>query len=169
MREKAYLLFFFGLLLMAGFAPAQVELVGPLTPEVILEKIPEWKPFVDGYTPRLDIISRLQEVPEVVRVEIFLGTWCPDCRQHVSAYLKIIDMVRNPMLRTTFTGVPRDRAARGPYIGGKDIERIPTFIVFLRDQEVGRIVETPRRSVEEDLWEILEPKLGGRSGPASPI
>ena len=159
MRGKYLLAFLEGVFLMAGLALAQTELVGPLTPDVILEKIPEWKPFVDGYSPRLDIVSRLQEVPEVVRVEIYLGAWCPDCRQHVSAYIKIMDMVRNPMIRTTYTGLPRDRAARGPYTEGKNIERIPTFIVFLRDQEVGRIIETPARSVEEDLWAILEAKL----------
>jgi thiol-disulfide isomerase/thioredoxin len=169
MIGKELFLLLTGILWLAGPAPAQVELVGPLTPELIREKIPEWKPFIDGYSPRLDIISRLQEVPEVVRVEVFLGTWCPDCRQHVSAYLKIMDMVRNPMIRTTFTGVPRDRTARGPYIEGKNIERIPTFIVFLRDQEVGRIVETPRRSVEGDLWELLKSGLGGRSGESPPI
>lgn len=92
---KAFFLFFIAAWTAAA-APAQVILVGPLTPEAILEKIPEWKPFVDGYSPRLDIVSRLQEVPEVVQVEIFLGTWCPDCRQHVSAYIKLMDMVRNP-------------------------------------------------------------------------
>jgi hypothetical protein len=100
-------------------------------------------------------------VPEVVRVEIYLGAWCPDCRQHVSAYLKVMDMVRNPMIRTTYTGLPHDRAARGPYTEGKNIERIPTFIVFLGDQEIGRIIETPAESVEEDLWNILETKLRG--------
>lgn len=155
-------LFFSG----AGMMRAQVALVGPLTPEAILEKIPEWKPYVDAYTPRLDIISRLQAVPEEVRVEIFLGTWCPDCRQHVSAYFKIMDMVRNPLIRTTYTGVPRDRDARGPYIEGKDIERLPTFIIFFRSEEIGRIIETPRHSVEEDLWEILAPRLGTRGNPA---
>jgi thiol-disulfide isomerase/thioredoxin len=161
---KAFFLFLIAAWTAAA-APAQVILVGPLTPEAILERIPEWKPFVDGYSPRLDIVSRLQEVPEVVRVEIFLGTWCPDCRQHVSAYIKLMDMVRNPMIQTTFTGLPRDRADRAPYTEGKNIERIPTFIVLLRDREVGRIVETPRRSVEEDLWDILEPQLKGRSSP----
>jgi thiol-disulfide isomerase/thioredoxin len=162
MTGKKNQFFLFGLVLLVIPTSAQVELVGPLTPEAILQKIPEWKRFADGYSPQLDIISRLQTVPEEVRVEIFLGTWCPDCRQLVSAYFKIIDMVRNQMIRTTYTGVPRDRAARGPYIEGKNIERIPTFIVFFRGQEVGRIIETPRKSVEEDLWEILGPRLGGR-------
>jgi len=162
MTGKMSSFLFLGVLLFAAPVRAQMELIGPLTPEAILQKIPEWKPFVDGYSPQLEIISRLQAVPEVVRVEIFLGTWCPDCRQHISAYFKIMDMVRNPMIRTTYTGVPRDRAARGPYIKGKNVERLPTFIVFFRDAEAGRIIETPRKSVEEDLWEILGPKLGGR-------
>jgi thiol-disulfide isomerase/thioredoxin len=156
-------------LFFIGPARAQIELVGPLTPEEILEKIPEWKRFVIGYSPQIDIISRLQAVPEEVRVEIFLGTWCPDCRQHVSAYFKIMDMVRNPIIQTTYTGVPRDRSARQLYIEGKNVERLPTFIVFLRDQEIGRIVETPSKSVEEDLWQILGPNLGGRSSPRSLI
>lgn len=162
MIGKMNFLLWLGSLFIAVSVFAQIELVGPLTPEAILQKIPEWKPYVDGYSPQLDVISRLQAVPEGVRVEIFLGTWCPDCRQHVSAYLKIMDMVRNPMIQTIYTGVPRDRAARGAYIEGKDIERLPTFIVFLRDQEIGRIIETPSKSVEEDLWEILKAKLGGR-------
>jgi thiol-disulfide isomerase/thioredoxin len=136
--------------------------VGRLTPEKILQEIPEWKPFVEGYSPHLDILSRIQTVSEAVRIEIFLGTWCPDCRQHVSAYIKIMDMVRSPMIQTTYTGLPQNREARGPYIEGKNIERLPTFIIFLRGQEIGRIIETPSKSVEEDLWEILGPKLGGR-------
>lgn len=162
MTGKKCLLFLLGFLFVVGPARAQTELTGPLSPDVILQKIPEWKPYVEGYSPLLDIISRLQAVPEEVRIEIFLGTWCPDCRQHVSAYFKIMDMVRNPMFQTTYTGVPRDRSARGPYIEGKNIERLPTFIVFVRDQEVGRIIETPSKSVEEDLWEILKQSLGGR-------
>jgi len=162
MTGKMDLLLLLGCLFIARPVLAQVELTGPLTPEAILQKIPEWKPYVDGYSPQLDVVSRLQAVAEEVRVEIFLGTWCPDCRQHVSAYFKIMDMVRNPMIQTTYTGVPRDRAARGPYTEGKNIERLPTFIVFFRDQEIGRIIETPSKSVEEDFWEILKPKLGGR-------
>jgi hypothetical protein len=167
MIEKTGLLLGIALLFSAaGMSRAQAVLVGPLTPETILEKVPEWKPYVDGYSPKLDIVSRLQAVPEEVRVEIFLGTWCPDCRQHVSAHIKIMDMVRNPLIQTTYTGVPRDREARAPYTEGRDIERLPTFIVIFRGREAGRIVETPRRSVEEDLWEILEPRLGKRGNPA---
>jgi thiol-disulfide isomerase/thioredoxin len=162
MRHKALFFIIFAIIITGKSLPAQVELLGELTPKEILQKIPEWKPHVDAYSPSLDIISKLQKVNEEVRIEIFLGTWCPDCRQHVSAYFKIMSMVQNPLIRTTYTGVPRDREARTKYIQGKDIQRIPTFIVFFRNQEIGRLIETPQKSVEEDLWTILEGKIGGR-------
>ncbi len=147
---------------MSHSLTAQVELVGRLTPEELLEKVPEWQSFFAAYSPDLEIVANLQKVSEEVTVEIFLGTWCPDCRQHVSAYLKLMDMVNNPLIRTTFTGIPRDRSARPPYTEDRNIERVPTFIVFFRNQEIGRIIETPQVSVEADLWKILQPRVGER-------
>ena len=145
-----------GILLASHRIPAQVELVGPLTREKILAGLPEWKTMVEAYSPNLDIISRLQEIHEEVEIEIFLGTWCPDCRQHVSAFFKVMDMVQNPLIRVTYTGIPRAREDRPKYTAGKNIERVPTFIIRFRNREAGRIIETPRLSVEEDLWEILQ-------------
>jgi hypothetical protein len=162
MRSNELLRVVFSLLILGGAAMSQTELVGPLTREEILRQIPEWKPLVQAYSPDLDIVARLQKIHEEINVEIFLGTWCPDCRRHVSAYFKIMDMVANPLVTTTLTGIPRDRAAREKYIAGRDIERVPTIIVSFRGREIGRIVETPEVSVEADLWRIIEPSVGSR-------
>jgi thiol-disulfide isomerase/thioredoxin len=159
--KKSSIIFSLVLVISASVL-AQTELVGPLTPEEILQRIPEWRKYYEAYSPDLNIVGGLQRIHEQIRVEVFLGTWCPDCRQHVNAYFKIMDMVRNPLIQTSYTGVPRDRQARGPYIEGKDIQRIPTFIVYFRDREIGRLIETPKLSVEADLWQILGPKLGDR-------
>jgi len=143
-------------------AAGQTELVGPLTRQDLIEKLPEWKAEIDGYAPDLELVGRLQDVHEEVRIEIFLGTWCPDCRQHVSAYLKLMDMVRNPLFTTTFTGIPRRRELREEFTAGRNIDRVPTFIVHFRGREVGRLVETPKVSVEADLYAILAREVGGR-------
>ncbi len=140
----------------------QTEIVGPLTRDEILDKLPGWKPFIQAYSPDLEIVGRLQSVHERVTVEIFLGTWCPDCRQHVSAWLKLTDMVGNPLITTTLTGIPRKRELRQEYIAGRNVEKVPTFIVHFRGREIGRIVETPKASVEADLWGILAPALDAR-------
>jgi hypothetical protein len=152
----------FSLAAFCSLAGGQTELVGPLTREDLREKLPGWKSQVDAYSPDLETVGRLQAVHEAVRIEVFLGTWCPDCRQHVSAWLKLMDMVANPLLTTTYTGIPRARELRHEYIGDKGVERVPTFIVHFRGREIGRIIETPKVSVEADLWSILAPEIGSR-------
>jgi hypothetical protein len=148
----------FALFLIGKLLPGQVELLGELTRDEILQNLPDWQAVAASYSPNLDVITRLQAVNEEIQIEIFLGTWCPDSKQHVSAYFKIMDLVQNPLIRTTYIGIPRDRDDRQEYTQGKNIERIPTFIVTLRGQEAGRIVETPRISVEEDIWKIIQPR-----------
>ena len=144
---------------LAGVAiSAQVELVGPLTREQILAGLPEWNNVVEAYSPDLDTVGRLQAIHEEVEIEVFLGTWCPDSRQHVSAFFKVMDVVHNDLIRATYIGIPRAREGRSKYIAGKNIERVPTFIIHFRNQEAGRIIETPHLSVEGDLLEILQKK-----------
>jgi thiol-disulfide isomerase/thioredoxin len=148
----------FALFLIGKLLPGQVELLGELTRDEILQNLPDWQAVAASYSPNLDVITRLQAVNEEIQIEIFLGTWCPDSKQHVSAYFKIMDLVQNPLIRTTYIGIPRDRDDRQEYTQGKNIERIPTFIVTQRGQEAGRIVERPRISVEEDIWKIIQPR-----------
>ena len=37
----------------------------------------------------------------------------------------------------------------------KNIHHVPTFVVYKKMQEIGRIVETPIETLEEDLFNIL--------------
>lgn len=149
----------FALALLTGLLPGQVELLGDLTQDEILQSLADWETVVVSYSPNLEIISRLQAVSEEIRIEVFLGTWCSDSKQNVSAYFKIMDMVQNPLIQTTYIGLPQKKENRAAYLQGRDIQRIPTFIITIRGQEAGRIIETPQTSVEEDLWEIIQEKI----------
>ncbi|MBI9035345.1 MAG: hypothetical protein JEZ03_12835, partial [Bacteroidales bacterium] len=40
-------------------------------------------------------------------------------------------------------------------LGSFDVQRVPTFILTKENIEVGRIIETPELSLEEDLLQIL--------------
>ena len=132
-----------------------LELLGPLSKEEILENFPDWKEKVASYVPNMEAIAELQSIQYPIEIEIFLGTWCTDTKRNVSAYFQIMDMVDNPLFTTTYIGVPRDKDARKPYIEGKNIVKVPTFIVLVNDKEKGRIIENPVKSVEEDILDII--------------
>jgi len=134
----------------------QTEMAGELNREDILQNCPDWQEVVASYFPKTDIVDKLKAVNREIEIEIYLGTWCPDSKAHVSAYFKILDLVANPLIRTTYIGLPRDKKARLSYIQAKDIQKLPTFLVSINGKEKGRIIETPAKSVEEDLLEIIE-------------
>jgi len=132
-----------------------LELLGNLSKEEILENFPDWQVEVASYVPNLEVIEKLQSISSEIKIEIFLGTWCPDTKRNVSAYFQIMDMVDNPLFMTTYIGVPRDNDSRKPFIEGKNIIKVPTFIILINDEEKGRIIENPIKSVEEDLLDII--------------
>ena len=37
-----------------------------------------------------------------------------------------------------------------------NIELVPTFIIYKKGEEIGRIVETPYDTLEEDIWKIVQ-------------
>ncbi len=143
------------ILLLSISVYGTLELLGPLSKEEILENFPDWQVEVSSYFPNQEVIEKLQAVPSEIKIEIFLGTWCSDTKRNVSAYFKIMDMVDNPLIMTNYIGIPKEDDSRKPFIEGKNIVKVPTFIVYVDDQEKGRIIEDPIKSVEEDLLDII--------------
>lgn len=138
-----------------GQGEENVELLGPLSQDQILDACPDWRAVVADYNPNAEFVDKLRSVSTEVKVEIFLGTWCPDSKAHVSEYFKVLEFADNPLIQTFLIGVPREKSKRAPYYQGKDIERLPTFVVYVDSREKGRIIEVPVKSVEEDLVELL--------------
>jgi len=146
-----FLINFIALLPLFG----NTELIGQLTKQQILESFPDWQEQMSSYLPKAKFIEKLHSINWTVKIDVFLGTWCPDSKEHVSNYFKIIEMADNPNIITNYIGIPRDKVSRQSFIEGKNIERIPTFIVYINNEEKGRIVEHPKTSVEENLADII--------------
>ena len=142
--------------LAMGALRGQEDAAGAMTAEDILQKCPDWRAVAAAYAPGPEAVERLRAVGREVLIRVFLGSWCDDSKAHVSELLKVLEMADNPLLRTEYIGVPKDKAARAPFLGGEAIEKIPTFIVLVDGVEKGRIVEVPIKSVEDDLLALIE-------------
>ena len=149
------LLFLFSLALSLASAAGQ-DLAGPTDREAILALRPSWQDLVASYQPDPEALAKLRGLNREVRIEVFFGTWCSDSMAHVSALFKVLDMADTPLLQPRYFAVPEDKTKRAPYFEGRtDISKLPTFIIIVDGREAGRIVETPRKSVEADLVKIL--------------
>jgi thiol-disulfide isomerase/thioredoxin len=118
--------------------------------------------YKEQYTPyKLDdeAFSLLKESYHGIKCTIVLGAWCGDSKEQVPHFLKIIDLLGIPYDEMTLIAVDRNKEA--PEMKVKDqyqIDKVPTFIFYRDDTEIGRIIETPKESLEKDLIEILKAK-----------
>jgi hypothetical protein len=131
------------------------EVLGPVSRETILEKVPAWVDLVAAYQPEPEAVDKLRGLGREVVIEVYFGSWCSDSMAHVSAFFKVLDLADTPLLRAVYFGVPEAKDKRAPYTGGRKIDKLPTFVVMVDGREAGRIIETPKKSVEEDLVRIL--------------
>jgi len=93
-----------------------------------------------------------------IEILVVLGTWCSDSRREVPRFMKIIETLGYDRERIRFIGVDSYKEAPVPSYGSMDIERVPTFIFYKNNFELGRIIEYPEASLERDMLRILTMK-----------
>ena len=92
------------------------------------------------------------------KVTLVMGTWCGDSKLQVPHFYKMIDDLSIPEKEVTLICVDGTKKAENGLIDKLNIERVPTFIIYENGKELGRIVESPKISLEKDLLEILSKK-----------
>jgi thiol-disulfide isomerase/thioredoxin len=102
-----------------------------------------------------DFVGLIRQVHEGIDIIVFLGTWCSDSRREVPRFLKIADLVGMDAARIKLYGLDRTKRSSDGLTDRYGIERVPTFIFLRGDEEVGRIVEVPRTTLEGDVLSIL--------------
>jgi hypothetical protein len=121
-----------------------------------LSERPEWQKKYDAFQPASGFIDALKsKTGNRLKIDIYLGLWCPDSRNNVPPFLKILDQIRNPV-EVHYFSVQRKSGENGRYyVDRVQVERVPTFIFFRDDREIGRIVENPSVGLCEDMLAIL--------------
>ncbi len=79
-----------------------------------------------------------------------------DSRREVPRFFKIIDEIQFPQERIKIFGVDRKKESSEGDIAALNIELVPTFIFYVNEKEIGRIIETPEVSLEGDMLKILD-------------
>lgn len=109
----------------------------------------------DDYTLDSATANRLRISLTGRRLTIFMGTWCGDSRREVPRIYKILDYCGIDSSAVQLIMVSAADSAYKQSPGheerGRDIFRVPDFIVQDQDRELGRIIESPVISLEKDL------------------
>lgn len=134
-------------------------LTGWLSPQKIFDQFQEYKLEKEKYQPDNTMLDKLKVYSIETEIIVFLGTWCPDSQREVPRFLKIMDLIQNSHINYKLFGLDRSKRDAGGLAERHQIEFVPTFVVLQNKQEIGRIVETPIVSIEQDLDEIFSPRM----------
>lgn len=110
----------------------------------------------DLYKPAEAVIAKLENKINDYEITVVLGTWCSDSKREVPRFFKVLNEAGYNDKRVKIIGVDKNKDAILVDIKDLNIERVPTFIIYKNDKEVGRIIETPRRTLESDLLKIVK-------------
>jgi hypothetical protein len=117
---------------------------------------PGWQQIYDGYIPDAELIEKLKSKAPQLKADIYFGTWCDDSKNNMPVFLKILDTLNVPEFRVNFYEVEKKPTADQKfYVEDMMVEKVPTFIFYLNDSEMGRIIENPKDSILQDMMQMV--------------
>ena len=117
-----------------------------------------FKAEYQDYKPDKKLIKKIkkQNSKSGLFIVVVLGTWCPDSQEHVPHFIKIMDEARIPDKQVSVICVDGYKQCDGVGMDRYDIEKVPTFIFFRQEKELGRIIEHPEGTLEEDVYSFIK-------------
>jgi hypothetical protein len=117
---------------------------------------PEWKKIYDSYRPDAELIENLKNRAAELKADVYFAYWCDDSKNHVPVFLKILDTLNVPEFKVNFYEVEKKATTEQKfYVEDMMVEKVPTFIFYSDDFEMGRIVENPKNSILQDMMIIV--------------
>jgi hypothetical protein len=126
--------------------------VGRITREQLT---PAFLTAYDTVHVQTEFVDMIRQANSGVHVVVFLGTWCSDSRREVPRFLKIVDSAGISMDRITLHALDRKKTSPDGAEVRYGVERVPTFIFLKKEAEIGRIIESPKTTLEGDILTIL--------------
>ncbi len=155
MRSGRLFIIMMGMVLLFPLAVTSLQGQEELTKEKILATGKDWQDKYDKFQPPADMVEAMKaKFGGGMRIDVYLGLWCPDSRNNVPLFLKLLDSL-GATVPVRYFGVPRKARDVKYYVEEFNVEKVPSFIFYRDDKEIGRIIENPKTGIAEDTFDIV--------------
>jgi hypothetical protein len=116
-----------------------------------------WDHFTDEkYKPSqrwLDSLATLH-ITDSLRLQLFLGCYCGDSKKWVPRFFDLKPGL--PIAEVEIISVDTTKKDEKNLATAVGLKKIPTFIFYQGSNEIGRIVEKPKRGLERNIFNLLK-------------
>lgn len=130
-------------------------LLGEISAEQLTTNFKAFDNTATKLTLSQNSITELSSIKQVYKITAFLGTWCHDSEREIPILLDILAAAKNPNLQLTLIAVDMNKQDPEGLAKKYQLEYTPTIIIEANGKELGRIVERPEQSLEDDILAIL--------------
>jgi hypothetical protein len=117
----------------------------------------EYAQYFANYKVREEILFEIKQLLLVdtnIRILAIVGSWCGDTKEQLAVLNRILSET-GLSLPVQYIAVDRNKQAQDMDLSMYDVERIPVFLFYSGEELLGKIIETPHQSMEEDILQIL--------------
>jgi thiol-disulfide isomerase/thioredoxin len=107
------------------------------------------------YVPDHTALEKIRPYVADLKIMVVMGTWCSDSHELIPAFFKLASQIGLPDSHIEMIAVDRKKKCPVPDVSSLHIEYVPTFFVFYKGKNVGKIVETPTKTLEADILDLL--------------
>jgi len=131
---------------------SQENMLGVITKSQLLSHEAVFKAGYESYTVSQKDKLIISDWPSSLHIDIYFGTWCHDSEREVPKLLSILDNNLNVTSKLIALDLNKDDPQN--LARSNNIKYTPTFVVYLGDKKIGRIIERPIESLVDDITKI---------------
>ena len=132
------------------------NILGDTTTDILFKQYPIFKSKYKSY--EVNTMYDLSIIRDMDFVIMF-GTWCHDSKREVPRMLRILDLAGVSLEQISLIGVDINKEEPKGREKIYNLKNTPTLIFLKNGEEVGRIIERPKISLEADLISLMTRSL----------
>jgi len=109
-------------------------------------------------------LDSIKSITDSFQITIVMGTWCSDSKEQVPRFYCMLDYMKYNLKNLTLYCVDRNKKTMANETDNLQILKVPTIIFYYKGKEIGRIVETPVKSLEKDMLQIIRSVTLNKNG-----
>ena len=136
--------------------PVRAEhLTGKISSEQLYSNAPVFKQNAEKFRPDPATTQKIAQIGWSLRIIMFMGTWCDDSKREAPKLLKMLEAANNPNIFLELYAVDTKLQDGEGLTKKYGVKAVPTIIFLDHGNELGRIIESPKTTLEKDFLDIV--------------